>query len=422
MAELTAVAVRNARPRETMYRLAAGKGLYLQVMPTGARYWRLKYRHAGKARMVGLGVYPDVSLADARAARDDARKLLASGIDPSMQRRVARLAKETARENGMEAVCRAWLAEREPAWVEGYARGVRRRMEMNIYPWLGRLCIDDVTSGMLLECLQRIVDRGAVETAHRTLNYLVDIYRWAARKNIARHNVAADLEGALPAAVGAHFPAVTEPERIGELLRAIDGYAGTYITRYALQLAPLVFTRPGELRKAKWPEFDLAAAVWVVPGARLKMALAKKATAEPHVVPLSRQAVAILRQLQPLAVGDGTGYILPGERDPRRPISDNTLNAALHRLGFKGQMVTHGFRHMASTVLNEMGQWRPDAIEAQLAHKDKNAIRGIYNRAKYLKERLPMMQAWADHLDRLRQSQPTASARIEPLRPAKTAA
>lgn len=402
MADLTAVAVRNARPRETMYRLAAGKGLYLQVMTTGARYWRLKYRFAGVSRMLGLGVYPDVSLADAREARDVARKLLASGVDPSLHRRVEKLAKASAKDNSLEAVCRAWFADRESTWVPSYARGVKRRLETGLYPWLGKLPIADVTSGMLLECLQRIVDRGAVETAHRTLNYLGDIYRMAARKNLVRHNVAADLEGALPAAVGSHFPTIIEPARIGELLRAIDGYAGTYLTRYALQLSPLVFTRPGELRKAKWGEFDLDGCAWVMPGARLKMATAKKAVAEPHVVPLSRQAVAILRQLQPLAHGDGTGYVLPSERDPRRPISDNTLNAALHRLGYKGIIVTHGFRHMASTVLNEIGQCRPDVIEAQLAHKDKNAIRGVYNQAKYLKERLPMMQAWADYLDHVR--------------------
>lgn len=406
MAELTAVAVRNARPREAMYRLAAGKGLYLQVMPSGGRYWRLKYRVGGKARMLGLGVYPDVSLADARAARDEARTLLSSGTDPSVQRRVDRLAQDSARENSMEAVCRAWYAEHAPAWVPDYARGVNRRLEMNIYPWLGKLPIAKVTSGMLLECLQRVVDRRAVETAHRTLGYITDVYRWAARKNITTHNVAADLEGALPIAVGGHYPAITDPEQIGVLLRAIDGYTGTYVVRYALQLSPLVFTRPSELRKATWPEFDLDGAAWEVPAARMKMDSHKKAVSPPHLVPLSRQAVAILRELRPLATGDGTGYIFPGQRDPRRPLSDAAVNGALRSLGYKGKMVAHGFRTTASTVLNELGKWRADVIEAQLAHKDKNVIRGIYNRAKYLRERLPMMQAWADHLDTLRQTWP----------------
>jgi integrase len=423
MGELTAVAARNARPRETMYRLAAGKGLYLQVMPTGARYWRLKYRFAGGARMMSVGVYPEVSVAEAREARDAARKLLASGIDPSMQRRVDKLALAVTVSNSMEALCMAWYAEREPTWVASYSRGVKRRLEMNIFPWLGRVPIGDVTSGMLLVCLQRIVDRGAVETAHRTLNYLVEIYRWAIRYNKATHNVAADLEGALPAPLGKNFPTITEPDRIGELLRAIDAYTGTYVTRYALQLAPLVFTRPGELRKAKWPEFDLAGGTWTVPGEMLKMRKAEKATAEPHLVPLSRQAVEILRNLQPLTFGAGTGYVFPGEKDSRRPMSDGTVNAAFARMGFKGEIVHHGLRHMASAALNELG-WDEDEIERQLSHKqknnavekqlgraDKNRIRGIYNKAKYLKTRRTMMQAWADYLDGLRSPRPAVSVR-----------
>lgn len=421
MGELTAVAVRNARPRDTMYRLAAGKGLYLQVMPAGARYWRLKYRFAGAARMMSLGVYPEVSLAGAREARDEARQLLASGVDPSMQRRMDKLAQAEALETSLEAVCRAWYADRAPTWVESYARGVRRRLESNLYPWLGKLPLATVTSGMLLVCLQRIVDRGAVETAHRTLNYLVEIYRWAIRRNVVAHNVAADLAGALPASVGSHFPTLTDPVRIGDLLRAIDVYQGTYVTRYAMQLAPLVFTRPGELRRAKWPEFDLAGALWTVPGERLKMPTAQKATAEPHLVPLSQQAMAILRELMPLTYGAGAGYVFPGARDSRRPMSENTINGAFARLGFKGEIVHHGLRHMASTALNELG-WDEGGIEQQLSHKqranavekqlgrvDRNRIRGIYNKAEYLVTRRKMMQAWADYLDGLRSPAPAVA-------------
>jgi integrase len=416
MGELTAVAARNARPREKMYRLAAGKGLYLQVMPTGARYWRLKYRFAGAARMMGLGVYPEVSLADARAARDEARKQLASGVDPSMQRRVERMQRELAIENSIEAIGTVWFAEKEATWVEDYARGIKRRLELNIYPWLGKVPIVDVTSGMLLACLQRIVDRGAVETAHRTLNYLVEIYRWAIPRNLVDRNVAADLLGTLPAASGRNFPTLTDPERIGELLRAIDAYHGSYITRYALQIAPLVFTRPSELRKALWTEIDLDQALWAVPGVRLKMRKKLKATAEPHLVPLSRQAVDLLRQLQPLT--GHAQYLFPGERSIKRPMSDGTINAAFARMGFKGEIVHHGLRHMASTALNELG-WDEDEIERQLSHKqkedvvekqldraDKNRIRGIYNKAKYLATRRKMMQAWADYLDGLREPKP----------------
>lgn len=420
MGELTAVAARNARPREKMYRLAAGKGLYLQVMPTGARYWRLKYRFAGAPRMMGLGVYPEVSLAEAREARDAARKQLASGVDPSMQRRVDKMQRELAIENSIEAIGNAWFAEKEPTWVADYARGIRSRLALNVYPWLGKLPIVDVTSGMLLACLQRIVDRGAVETAHRTLNYLVEIYRWAIPRNLVERNVAADLIGTLPAASGRNFPTLTDPERIGELLRAIDAYHGSYITRYALQVAPLVFTRPSELRKALWTEMDLDAALWTVPGERLKMRKGLKATAEPHLVPLSRQAVALLRQLRPLT-GHGT-YVFHGERSIKRPMSDGTINAAFARMGFKGEIVHHGLRHMASTALNELG-WDEDEIERQLSHKlshkqkenavekqlgraDKNRIRGIYNKAKYLATRRKMMQAWADYLDGLREPKP----------------
>lgn len=404
MADLTAVAARNAKPREKAYRLAAGAGLYLQVMPTGAKYWRLKYRFGKAPKMIGLGVFPAVSLAEARVARDEARTLLASGIDPSTQRRVDKLQRAVAIENSLEAVARAWFAEREGEWVDTYARTVMQRLELNIFPWLGALPVTDVTPQQILAALQQIHARGATETAHRTRQYLSDIFRWAIVNNKAERDPAADVKGAIPPAAGGSFPTLTDPDRIGELLRAIDGYRGTFVTRAALKLAPLLFTRPGELRKAEWSEFDLVKGDWTVPGTRLKMRKAKKAKAQPHIVPLSRQALAILHHLQPLT---GAGrYVFPGERTATRPMSDNTLNAALHALGFKGEIVTHGFRHMASTALNEAG-WSEDAIERQLAHKDKNRVRGIYNLAKYIAERRRMMQAWADYLDGLRS--PTAA-------------
>lgn len=414
MAELTAVAARNAKPRESAYRLAAGKGLVLQVMPSGAKYWRFRYRFASKEKMIGLGVFPHVSLAEAREARDAARRLLASGVDPSTQRRVDRLRREVAVGNTFEACARTWYREHAPGedmagkalegrWVEKYASKVIGRLENHVFPWIGALPITEVTSGQLLQVLQRIVDKGAVESAHRVLNYMNEIFRWALRAGKAKHNVAADVAGALPSAVSRSFPTLKDPQAIGELLRAIDGYRGTYVTRYALKLAPLVFTRPSEMRLAEWTEFDLDRAEWMVPPARLKMRQALKATAEAHVVPLSRQAVALLRELRPLS---GAGrYLFPGARSALRPMSDNTLNAALHRLGFKDQLVVHGLRHMASTALNEAG-WDEDAIERQLAHKDKNRVRGIYNKAEYLAERRKMMQAWADYLDRLRDAKP----------------
>jgi len=405
MGELTAVAARNAKPRETMYRLAAGKGLYLQVMPTGARYWRLKYRFAGKARMMGVGVFPDVSVAEARDARDAARKLLASGVDPSMQRRVEKLTQEVAVANSLEAIARLWHKEKSPTWVDTYSGKVLRRLEMHVFPWLGPIPIASVTAPQILATMKRIHESGTTETAHRTRNYLSQIFRFAVVSGKAERDPAADVIGAIPPAEGANFPTITDPARIGELLRAIDGYQGSYVTRYALKIAPLVFTRPSELRMAEWIEFDLAKATWTVPAVRLKMRKAKKATAEPHVVPLSRQVVNLLCELYPLS-GSGR-YVFPGERTIKRPMSDNTINAALHRLGFKGEIVQHGMRHMASTALNEL-KWHEDAIERQLAHKDKNRIRGIYNKAQYLAERKKMMQAWADYLDGLRASTPVA--------------
>ncbi|GLQ93434.1 tyrosine-type recombinase/integrase [Dyella acidisoli] len=400
MTELTALAARNAKPRDAMYRLAAGKGLYLQVMPNGAKYWRLKYRHLKKQpKMISLGVFPEVSLADARVERDRLRQLIASGIDPSTQRRVDRLARELASENSLEAVARAWFAQKSSDWVPSYSRGVLSRLENNVFPWLGKIPISEVTPPQILTVMQRIHERGATETAHRTRNYLSEIFRFAIRQGLAERDPAADVIGAIPQAETAHFPTLTDPAQIGELLRAIDGYRGTYITRYALKLAPLVFTRPGEMRYAEWSEIDFSRAVWTVPGTRLKMRKAKKAKAEPHVVPLSRQAVQLLRELHALS---GAGrFLFPGERSALRPMSENTVNGALHALGYKGLIVTHGFRHMASTALNEAG-WAEDAIERQLAHKDKNRIRGIYNKAQYMAERRRMMQAWADYLDKLR--------------------
>jgi integrase len=403
MGELTAVAVRNAKPRETMYRLAAGKGLYLQVMSTGARYWRLKYRFAGKPRMMGVGVFPDVSLADARDARDAARKLLASGVDPSMQRRVEKLTQEVSVASSLEAIARLWHKEKAPTWVDTYSGKVLRRLEMHVFPWLGPLPIASVTAPQILATMKRIHESGTTETAHRTRNYLSQIFRFAIVSGKAERDPAADVIGAIPPSEGANFPTITDPARIGELLRAIDGYQGAYVTRYALKFAPLVFTRPGELRMAEWIEVDLAKATWTVPAVRLKMRKAKKVSADPHVVPLSQQAVKLLRDLYPLS-GSGR-YVFPGERDAKRPMSNNTINAALHRLGFKGEIVHHGMRHMASTALNEL-DWDENEIERQLAHKDKNRIRGIYNKAKYLAKRKKMMQAWADYLDELRDPRP----------------
>jgi integrase len=399
MAELTVLAVRNAKARDKSYRLAAGKGLYLQVEPTGAKYWRLKYRYAGKQKMLGLGVFPEVSLLEARTATDEARRLLANGVDPSAQRKVQKLTQQLSVENSLKAVALEWIELKRREWAETYTAKVQLRLENDVFPWLGERPIKSITALELLGALKRIAERGTLETAHRIRRHLSQIFRYAIIDGRAERDWAADLQGALPMPMKRNFPTITDPDRIGELLRAIDAYTGTYITRAALKLAPMVFTRPGELRWAEWAEFDLKKGEWLVPGSRLKARKAHKAVAEDHVVPLSRQAVAILKELHGLT---GAGrFVFPGERSAKRPMSENTINAAFARLGFKGEIVQHGLRHMASTALNEAG-WAEDAIERQLAHKDKNAIRDIYNKAQYLKERREMMQAWADYLDKLR--------------------
>lgn len=406
MPELTVVAVRNAQPRAKPYKLADGKGLVLQVMPNGAKYWRLRYRFAGKENTLGLGVFPETGLADARAARDDARRLLSAGIDPNQQRRVEKLASATAAENSLEVVTKEWFELHKHEWADTYADRVIGAFERDVFPWLGAQPVGYIEPRDLLGRLQQIQQRGARETAHRLRRWLSAVFRYAIVKGIASRDPAADLKGALQGVIKNHYPTITDPERIGELLRAIEGYAGTYVTRIALKLSPLLFCRPGELRWAKWSEFDLDKAVWTVPSQRMKRRKQQKKNGAPHFVPLSQQAVALLRDLQALTGHSVVGYLFPGEKDARRPISENTLNAALHRLGFKDEIVAHGFRHMASTVLNELGHWRPDAIEAQLSHKDTNKIRGTYNLAAYLKERTPMMQAWADHLDLLQRTLP----------------
>lgn len=412
MPELTVVAVRNAKPQAKPYKLADGKGLVLQVMPGGAKYWRLRYRFAGKENTLGLGVFPEVGLADARVACDSARRLLAAGIDPSQHRRVEKLASAAATENTLEAVAREWHTLHRHEWADSYAERILGAFERDIFPWLGRQPVGTVEPRDLLARLQQVQARGAKETGHRLRRWLSPVFRYAIVKGLCARDPAADLKGALQGIIKQRLPTITDPARIGELLRAIEGYAGTYITRCALKLSPLLFCRPGELRWATWDEIDLEHAVWTVPSQRMKRRKQQKANGAPHLVPLSRQAVALLSDLHALTGHSVAGYLFPGERDARRPISDNTLNAALHCLGFKGEIVAHGFRHMASTVLNEMGQWRPDVIEAQLAHVDKNPIRGIYNQAKYLSERAPMMQAWADYLDQLRQPTPAQSRQL----------
>jgi integrase len=392
---LTNIAARKAAPRAKPFKLADGGGLYLEVMPTGAKYWRMKYRHGGKEKRLALGVYPDVSLIAARAAREAARKLLAHGTDPGAVRKAIkaeRIEAAAVAADTFEAVAREWMARQDVAEVT--ANKTRWILETCLFPEIGSRPIAAVTARELLDALRKVEATGKLETAKRAKIKAGQVFRYAVLEGKATSDPTTALRKALKAPTGKHHAAVTDPLKIGELLRAIDGFTGQPATLAALKLAPLVFVRPGELRQAEWVEFDLDGAIWRVPGVKMKMGAA-------HLVPLSSQAVAILRELHPLT-GDGR-YLFPGLRTASRPMSENTVNAALRRLGYTGEEMTgHGFRSMAATRLNEMG-WNADAIERQLAHAESNKVREAYTHAaQYLDDRTRMMQAWADYLDGLR--------------------
>ncbi|PWT85904.1 MAG: integrase [Acidobacteria bacterium] len=381
--------VRSAKAKEKPYKLFDQRGLFLLVMPSGGRLWRLKYRVYGREKLISLGAYPDVALKRAREKRDEARRLLADGIDPSAQRRSDRASMlET-----FEGVAREWLTLQSKSLAPETISILGARLHSALYPYLGSRPIGSITAQELLAALRRIEARGRHETAHRVRALAGRVLRYAVATGRAQHDVAADLKDALAPVKSKNFASVTDPVRVGELLRAIHGYSGHPVTSLALKLAPLVFVRPGELRAAEWSEFDLANAEWRIPGARMKMG-------EPHIVPLSRQALAILREAEPLARGGR--YLFPSLRTRDRPMSNNTINAALRRLGYTSEEQTgHGFRTMASTLLNEQG-FPPDVIELQLAHAERNKVRAAYNKAQRLPERRKMMQAWADYLDGLR--------------------
>jgi len=405
---LTEIKLKALRPRDTLYRVADRDGLCIEVPLSGAFRWRYRYRHQGKPKMLSLGVYPDVSLANARARLGDARALRAQGIDPSEARKQEKeapilAAQETARtaDATFEAVGRLWMATQNVAEIT--ANKNRWLLETFLFPKLGHRPVDQITPRELLTILRDIEKTGKHETASRAKNKAGQVFRFAIIEGKAEVDPTASLRGALKSAQVKHHAAVTDPLRIGELLRAIDGFVGQPTTLLALKLAALVFVRPNELRKAEWAEFDIDGAIWRIPKERMKMKAA-------HLVPLSKQALAILRELLPLT-GQGQ-YLFPSIRSSFAPMSENTINAALRRLGYASdEMTGHGFRSMAATRLNELG-WRADAIERQLAHAESNKVREAYtSAAQYLDERTKMMQAWADYLDGLR-----VGANVVPLR------
>jgi len=407
---LTDAKIRAARPTGKPYKLADGEGLYLLVKPTGARLWRFKYRFGGKEKLAAFGGYQPgssdhVSLSEARDRLTEAKGQLRDGIDPSAAKRAEKAARIDREVGSFEVVAREWHAKQAEGWAAGHAERVMRRLVLYVFPRIGGEPIRTVTGPEVLDLLRRIEAKGRVETAHRVKESLGAIFRYAVATHRATHDPSAALKGALATVKHKSFASITEPTKVGELLRAIRGYDGSDVVRCALQLLSLTFVRPGELRGAKWSEFsfDLADATpgkkpnhpdpqWRIPAERMKMR-------EQHIVPLSKQAVAVLRELHAITGPDG--YLFPSVRSKSKSISENTINAALRSAGYaKDQMTGHGFRHMASTLLHEQG-YKSELIERQLSHGDRNAMRAAYNFAEYLPERRRMMQEWANHLDGL---------------------
>lgn len=398
---LTDTTIRNAKPGEKPLKLFDARGLYLEISPAGGKWWRLKYRYDGKEKRLSLGVYPDVSLKDARERRDTARKLLADGIDPSENRKAQKSAKADRAANSFEVVAREWFAKYSATWAEDHGNRIIRRFERDIFPWIGGRPIAEVTAPELLSVMRRIESRGALETAHRALGNCGQVFRYAVATGKVDRDPSGDLRGALPPVKGKHFAAITDPKQVGQLLRTLDGYQGTFVVTCALRLAPLVFVRPGELRKAEWTDINLDAAEWRFVATK---------TSAPHIVPLSTQAELLLRELH--ALTGGGRFVFPGARSNARPMSDNAILAALRRMGIdKEEMSGHGFRAMARTILDEVLGVRPDYIEHQLAHAVRDPNGRAYNRTAHLAERRKMMQQWADYLDKLK-----AGAEVIPLR------
>ncbi len=391
---LTDVAIRNAKPRTKPFKLADAAGLYLLVSPSGGKLWRVKFRTAGKEKLLSLGGWPDVSLATARKERDKAREALAAGADPSREKQQAKQRAIASAANTFGDVASEFLAKRKREGLSTSTADKSTYYISRLGPAFARLPIAEIAAPDLLAVLRRIEAKGNYETARRVLQLAGRVLRYAVATARLASDPSRDLRGALTAPQPKHYGAIIEPKRAGELLRAIDGYDGQVLTRIAMQLSAHVFVRPGELRHAEWGEIDLAAGLWIIPASKMKM---RKA----HQVPLSRQSVDLFRQLH--AITGPSGYVFPSIRTRTRPMSENTVNAALRRLGFAGdEMTAHGFRAMASTLLNESSQWNPDAIERALAHGDDDRVRAAYHRGAHWKERVELAQWWSDYLDKLR--------------------
>ena len=389
---LTDTALRHVKPSGKTRKMYDAEGLYLEVSPTGRTWWRLKYRYLGKEKRISLGVYPDISLSDARERRNEARKLLANHIDPSAHKKALKLSRTQEAANTFEVVSREWHTKQKTIWSKSHSKTVLRRFENDVFPWLGSRPISEITAPELLNIIRKVEKRGALESAHRLLGACGQVFRFGIATGRAERDLSADLRGALAPIVKRHFPAVTKPDDVSKLLQAIDVYQGTPIVTSALRLAPLVFVRPGELRQAKWEDIDFEKNEWSF--------IATKTKTE-HIVPLSRQAICILTNLKPIT--DKSCYVFPSARGNNRPMSDNAILVALRTMGISKEVMTgHGFRAMARTMLDEVLGYDEKYIEHQLAHAVRDPNGRAYNRTTHLNERKEMMQAWADYLDELK--------------------
>jgi integrase len=389
---LTDPAIKKAKPEEKPHKLSDSGGLFILIAPSGGKLWRMKYRFGGREKLLSFGSYPHLGLARARQLRDEAKRLLADGIDPGELKKATKTQKVERAANSFEVIAREWYAKHAPGWAASHGDKILRRLERDVFPWIGGKPIAELTAPEVLAVVRRIEARGALETAHRAQANCGQVLRYAVATGRATSDPTRDLRGALPPVRPTNFAAIIEPLAVGELLRAIDGFKGSLQVACALRLSPLLFVRPGELRTAKWADIDLDAAEWRY--------IASKTKTE-HIVPLAAQAVAILRELQPLL--GHHAHVFPG-RDPKKPMSEAAINAALRRMGYdtKTEITGHGFRAMARTIIHEELGVRPEVIEHQLAHRVPDTLGTAYNRTKFLKERRAMMTAWADYLDKLK--------------------
>lgn len=391
--KLTNTACTNAKPKETAYKLADGQGMYLEIRPNGSKYWRMAYRIHGKQKLLAIGVYPEISLKDARDARTAARKLLKDGIDPSGNKRHEKRKATINANNTFEAVAREWHDNQKGRWSENHTQNVLHRLETDVFPYIGSDPIADLEALHLLDMLRKIEKRGALDIAGRTRQLCGQVFRYGIQTGRCKHDPSRDLQGALKTRKTEHFAAI-ETKEIPELLAALERNDARLFarTRRAIKLSLLTFVRPGELRKATWDEIDFQAKRWIIPAERMKMR-------RDHLVPLSRQAIEILKEQKEETDHLSTNLVFPSQIRPKDPMSDGTVRIALQKLGFKDRMTAHGFRALARTAIREKLDYEPDVIECQLAHKAAGPLGEAYNRAQFLQQRTVMMQEWSDYLD-----------------------